>query len=173
MMSPAQRARYWRLWRRAVESAWPRGEDGVRRLAGEDALAVEVDQVSRVLAQGRERTEDDLRHALHYVALRRLCSSRRLTNADLDRVYAGMRLLADPLDLRARLEWDHPEIGARRRYDHVIRTAAPAAYTRALARDKFGRVNLAELNDTQARHLAMTLRNRRPAFPARPAVEAP
>lgn len=173
MMSPHQQALYWRLWRRAVECAWPRGEDGVRRLASDDALAVEVDQVSRVLAEGRARTEDDLRHALHYVALGRLCSSKRLTNADLDRVYAGMKLLADPLNLRARMEWEHPEIGARRRYDHVIRTAAPPEYTRALARDKFGRVNLAELSDTQARHLAITLRNRRPAFPARTAVEVP
>lgn len=162
MMTPRQRARYWRLWRRAVESAWPKGEDGVRRLASTEPLAVEVDQVSRVLADGRERTEDDLRHALHYVAIGRLCSSKRLTNADLDRVWALMRLLADPLHLQARLEWEDPRIGARRRYDYVIRTAAPAAYTRALARDKFGRANPAALTHHQALELAMTLRNRHP-----------
>lgn len=163
-MTPAQRKVYFRLWAAALKTCWTRSGKSFTRCSSDD-LAVEVDGLAFAAAWQEQRgiTADDLRHAAHRVALGRDKSSSKLSNRDLDRVWALFRLLADPLNLAARLEWEHPERGARRRHDAVIHTAVPEAYARHVAGDKFGTRNLDALTDEQTAALATTLRQRQAA----------
>jgi hypothetical protein len=162
-MTPAQRRIYWRLWSAARRRAFQRMPGGAWRRVSPDPLAVEVERLAqaRAAAAVRAVSDTDLRHAAHQLALGRAASSQALSNRDLDRVWALFRLLADPLDLTARLEWEHPERGERRRQLHVARTAMPAPYAREVLRDKFGRSQLEVLRDDQLRQAALTLRLRR------------
>jgi hypothetical protein len=103
---------------------------------------------------------DALRHACHFGALNHPASSRRLSNADFDRVLALFRLLAAPDNLDNLTAWLDVESGERRRLVHVI-TQSPPAYWQSIARDKFhGEIDLDRLTLDQLRQLALTLRKR-------------
>jgi hypothetical protein len=160
-MTPAQRTRYWRLWSKALKTAF-RTPDGELDRVSQDDFAVEIEGLAfaAAFAASRAVTPDDLRHAAHRLACGRDRSSTTLTNREIDRVFALFRLLADPLDLEARLEWQTPERGERRRNEYVVRHAAPEAYASHVAHGKFGTRNLASLDNRQTKALAMTLRNR-------------
>ncbi|HOQ48170.1 MAG TPA: hypothetical protein PLH97_10995 [Verrucomicrobiota bacterium] len=111
---------------------------------------------------------DDLRHGAHWVALGRDKSSEDLTNAEVDRVVALFQVLTDPDDLGARLKWDAylrgEDPGEVKRLDWSIRHAAPDAYVRTIAADKFGTRAWEHLNVNQKRQLAITLTERRRAW---------
>lgn len=153
---------YWPLWSKALRMAWFKHPTDGLVIQSAEPLAAEITLAAQESADAEFRsvTANDLRHAAHRMALGRDKSSSHLTNRELDRIVALFRILGDPDDLKARLEYDHPERGERRRQDYVVRTAVPEAYARHVAADKFGTTNLDGLNDHQTRELAMTLRCR-------------
>jgi hypothetical protein len=113
---------------------------------------------------------DDLRHACAAVALGRVTSSKRLSNADFDRALALFRLLAEPENLAHLEAWENRDAGERRRHAHVI-TQTPPAYWQRISRDKFGPADLDRLSLEQLRQLSLTLRLR-PAARPQPKADA-
>lgn len=103
---------------------------------------------------------DDLRHAAHMVALGRDKSSADLTNAEVDRVVTLFRLLTDPDDLAARMAWDHPEEEQRAGYVRYLRTLAPEAVLRAIARSTWGTPDWEDRDVSGLRWLVRTLKDR-------------
>jgi hypothetical protein len=108
----------------------------------------------------RNVTAEDLRHGCTVVALGRNKSSKDFTNAELDRVVALFRLLAEPDDVAAMLQWNNPEIGERKRLVFAIAESAPAAYVARIASDRFGTELWEDLAVYELRQLVMTLRDR-------------
>lgn len=162
MTSAQAKKLYWPLWSKALRTAWFRDPAAGYVLQSAEPMAEQItlDAQARAHDECRALSQDDLRHAAHRLALGHDQSSKTLDNRDLDRLVSLFRILADPDDLRARLDWDHPERTARRRYDHVIRTSVPEAYARHVSADKFGQADPERLSHSQARDLAMTLRAR-------------
>lgn len=168
-MTDAQKFRFYLPpWRDCVKANRWHMEKGRLCGAGLEAPAAltELAQVvtfARQLAATAHRGPlvNDLRHGCHIVALGRDKSSKEFTNAELDRVESLFRLLTDPDDINARLDWEDPTRAAKRRQLWFIRNAAPAAYVRAIARDKFGTADWENLTVAQLKFLAMTLANRR------------
>lgn len=103
---------------------------------------------------------DDLRHGIHVAALGRDKSSKVLTNAELDRVLAAMRVLAMPDDVDAMVKWEHPEAEERRRRVWWITHRCKPEYVSAVCRDMYGHGEVAELDDHQVGGLYATLRHR-------------
>ena len=122
----------------------------------------------RAEAQGRELTPEDLRHAVTEVALGRNVSSKKFSNADLDKVLALQRLLADPTNLKNIMAFEAGgEAGERKRHTYVI-TRADEAYWHRIARDKFGHADLERLTLAELRQLSLTIRTRRAAVAPAP-----
>lgn len=169
-MTKSQTQLYWRSWALVVAAHDWRMEAG--RLVGQrqeiwqgcdlNALYQDVWECAEHLASHGQRSvaADDLRHACTVIATGHQVSSRHMTNEQFDRVLALFRLLADPNNLNHMLAWENAEAGERRRQLHVITRNAPAAYVRAIARDKFGTSVLEDLNLKQLRELALTIRMR-------------
>jgi hypothetical protein len=135
-----------------------------RAEAGELYNQVWIAAQQLALAEHRALKPDDFRHACHIVALGRPKSSKDFTNAECDRVVCLFKILTNPDDIDALIEWDHPEIAAVKRLKWSIEHAAPDAYVRKIAADKFGTRLWEDLEEGQLRHLAMTLRHRRGAW---------
>ncbi len=109
----------------------------------------------------RAITPDDLRHATHRVALGHDKSAKDLTNPELDKVAALMKLLAEPDDLDAILDFLHPENAARDRLLYSIERLADDPYTRRVSADRWGTAEWRDLDLQQLKQLAMTLRARK------------
>lgn len=127
-------------------------------------MLASIYKLAQLAAQnaGREANADDLRHACTAAAIGRHKSSKHFANADLDKVLALLRLLANPEDLRNLNAFADDEAGERRRHIHVI-TGVAEPYWQKLAADKFGHTDLDRLTLAQLRQLSLTIRNRRPA----------
>lgn len=180
-MNTAQTQLYWRAWAAVVRVHNWRGT-GEALAATYEACWISPELNASVyqpiwnaasgLAYQKNRrslTAEDLRHACHIVALNRNASSKHFTNADLDRVLALLRLLADPNTLRNVEAWQNEEAGERCRLVYVIKQAPPA-YFQKIAHDKFGTADLAQLTLEQLRQLSLTLRSR---LAAREPITAP
>jgi len=180
-VSPAQKKLYFIAWQAAARAhGWTSKAGLAAALTAHCAGQVwESPQLNESLAtiyglalfdaqrDGREVSADDLRHAITTFALGRHVSSKQFTNADFDKVFALLRLLANPTDLRNLLAvQDGGESGARRRQIFVI-MRAPERYWQRIAADRFGHTDLDRLTLEQLRQLALTLRNRNPNHPAR------
>lgn len=109
------------------------------------------------LGKGWPQADSSLRHHLHRHALGYDKSHANLTNAEYDRVLAQFRLALNPDDLRAALVLTDPDRGQRKRTEYSIRQF-PFALVAKVARDKFGRGNLADLNVRELQRLLMTLK---------------
>lgn len=118
---------------------------------------------------GRAVKPDDFRHACHAVALGRDESSADMDNAELDRIVALFKLLADPDDLRAVMAWSSPNEARRKRLLWWIRHNCVESYVVAVCRQKFGTDEITGLRFDQLSQLHMTLRNRRNSRKAQPA----
>lgn len=116
------------------------------------------------LTEHRALKPDDLRHACTIVALGRYKSSKDFTNAECDRVVTLFKVLTEPDDIDAQIDWEHPSNAARRRLLWVIEHSAPDAYVRAIAADKFGTRLWEDLENQQLQYLAVTLKERRKKF---------
>lgn len=109
---------YWPAWARVVAVHGWRMSGG--RLAGQrremwgagdsQALydAVWNRATRTATAQHRAPVPDDFRHAVNWASLARDKSSTHFTDEDLDRVLCALRLLADPDDLDAMMDWLEP-----------------------------------------------------------------
>lgn len=175
-MNTAQTNLYRRTWQAAsVALGWNTKAKREAALASHHAGVVWVSpELNKLLATiyelaqlsahsaDRDVSADDLRHAVTAVALQRNCSSKSFTNADLDKVLALLRLLANPTDLHNLNAFTNSEAGERRRHVHVI-TSAAERYWKSIAADKFGHADLDQLAIEQLRQLSLTIRNRRPA----------
>lgn len=115
--------------------------------------------------QHRAPKQDDIRHAVHVVALGKDKSSKDLTNREFDRVLCLLRLLIDPDNLEEVIRWENPDLDERKRLVWFIDNF-PAQYVRQIASDKFKQPGLDQLSMAQLRMLATTLRNRAPKPPA-------
>ena len=181
-MSSGQKHLYWRSWSAVVAKHGWRGKAAEMRAARpacwaspelNPILAGVWEFAERLAAQEhRALAADDLRRACSMVATGRLVSSKRLSNAELDRVLALFRLLAEPDNLAAVRAWFDSDGGERRRHLYVIRQSPPA-YVSAIARDKFGTTDLDRLTLEQLRQLSLTLRNRPAARVQSAATPAP
>ena len=169
-MTPAQKFRlYFPAWHAVVKAnGWHMEQrrlviDGDR--LGEEGRQVVAAARQRAACEFRGPVRDDLRHGAHVVALGGDKSSADLTNDELDRVLTLFALLADPQDLAARLRWDAylrgENPGAQERTDWFIQHAAPGAYARAIAADKFGTRQWENLDLGRKKNLAITLARRR------------
>jgi hypothetical protein len=138
---------------RALGDALPEG------VSGADQLLRQVLDVADKL--GLSRRDEAVRHACHVVALGRDRSSKCLTAAEADRVVCLFRLLADPLDLGAMVEWEKPRrLDRTRLLWRVNYGRHKMPYVWAVARDKFGEPNPERLSDEQLHDLVRTLANR-------------
>jgi class 3 adenylate cyclase len=163
-MTQAQHKRFYLpAWNRAFAANWRRDRGTVARLDGRESTelltAVETAAVARAVRRFGRVVADDLRHACHEVALRRDKSSLDLTTGEANRVVALFDLLADPLDLKARVRWECPE----RAEEESLRAALrrfPVAYVVQVCRDKFGTRYWEQLRLPELRMLHVTLRER-------------
>lgn len=97
------------------------------------------------------------RHDLHAAALGVDKSSKRFTNADLDKVLAEFRAVSDPANLDAQLaRHDQP----KRRLIWRCRQLAPEAYVARVCRDRFATEDLTLLDVGQLTQLRNTLKAR-------------
>ena len=174
-MTPAQRTRfYFPAWHRAMRANW-RTEKG-RLIELDDAPVSELKQsvcdcaVTLALQQHRAPVADDLRHACHVVAIGRAKSSSDLANAEVERVVLLFRLLADPDDLDARINYDRPACAQRRRMEWALAHRYIPGYVTSISRELFGTSNWHTLKDDALHQLVMTLQNRPNA--ARPVTVA-
>ena len=97
------------------------------------------------------------------------CGFDSLTKVDpakgFERVLQSLLALSDPANLTAQVRLsDMPRI----RLKHAITALAPAAYTAAICRDRFGTTDLDDLDEHQLTQLRITLAARR-----RRAVKSP
>ena len=185
-MTTAQTRLYLTSWTAAWKANWRMDRGTVQSLNRPHASdhIESVEQAAETIARKHHRAvkQDDIRHAVHLVALGKDKSSKDLTNAEFDRILCLLTLLTDPDDLEAVIRWEHPELDERKRLFWTIRRS-PEAYVRDLAIDRFRTSDLDTLSTAQLKMLAMTLRNRHPKRPQAtqrkqspantPAIEAP
>lgn len=107
---------------------------------------------------------DDFRHACHILALGQNKSSLDLTNDECERVVCLMRVLADPDDIDAAMDWEDPLRSKKRNLIAAVKQKAPPAYWSKIARQKYGTANLEDLTIHQLTQLCMTLNNRKEAW---------
>lgn len=104
------------------------------------------------------------RHELHAQALGRDKSHLHFTNQDFDLVLAEFRAISQPANLQAQLHaLDQPRL----RLLYAIRRLAPAPYSAAIARAKFGQPDPDQLTLGQLAQLHLTLISRARAKAAR------
>ncbi len=120
---------------------------------------------------------EDLRHGCNLVATKGLkSSSSDFTNKDVDKVVTLFRLLANPENIEAVIAWsayeDGEDPGSVKRIRYFIEHAAPEAYVRQVAMDRFGTKEWNRLALEQIRELAMTLANRKVSWNKPVAVAA-
>lgn len=170
-MTPAQSAMYFRAWGRVSKLHGWRTSGG--RIVGVQAaswgrpvtseLYAAVWELARVLADEAmsDVTPDHIRHAVTHLALGEHVSSREYTNKQFDRVLALLRLLTDPDDVKAMLDWQDRDghRGRRVRQEYTLRHAQ-GAYVRSVSADKDGTRNWQALDDERLNQLHMTIKNR-------------
>lgn len=168
-MTQAQKILYFHLWGAAVKACGWRMHEG--RLQNADPAQAQTVEHASVLASAHAQAErrsvapvvDDIRHAVCFVATEgRVSSSAKLTNKQLTRVLILLRLLADPDDLTARMQWDNPEMAEADALRAVI-AQSPDDYVASICMDRFGTRVWRGLVTPDLRWLAGILAQRRRA----------
>lgn len=142
-------------------------------LAGQLHQAVWTAAEQIALQGHRAVTAEDLRHACTVAALGRYKSSKDFDNKEADRVTTLFRLLENPDDIDAMMDWNDPERSARRRVMWSIEHAAPEGYVRRIAEDRFGTSRWEDLEIHQLRQLAVTLKQRKRKWQGKAAKTVP
>lgn len=172
-MTPAQKFHfYFPAWNACVKANGWHMRGGMVQFDGgrltEEGVKMVTFARQRALMAKRPMSIDDFRHGAHWLALGRDKSSEHLTNAEVDRVVALFRLLANPDDLGARMKWDAytrgEDPGAVQRVDWFIRQAAPAAYTAKVSLDMCGTRDWESLPIAKKNVLARALKQRNASF---------
>ncbi|MES2219376.1 MAG: hypothetical protein V4587_00230 [Acidobacteriota bacterium] len=116
------------------------------------------------LAEHRAVKPDDLRHGCHVVAIGRDRSSKEMVNKEVERVVSLFRLLTNPENVEAQMNWDSPERAEKKNLIQAIKKKAPDEYICHIARDRWnGQFEYPWWEDLPLpalRQLAMTLNNR-------------
>lgn len=165
-MSPAQLTRlYFPAWSAAYKANWIRDRGTELLVAnppgGDYARQVDALAGQRAARLFRSPKADDLRHGAHIAALGRECSSKDLTNAQLDKLLHFFRLLTNELDLAAAVGLQKPEEDVRRRLVWCVENCGlNDGYVAATSRATQGTANWRELNNQQLGLLVRTLRQR-------------
>lgn len=171
-MTPAQTNAYWRLWGGVCRAnRWTTVAGAIHPSAVLEATPIHgaVWEAAEALAKRSAGaiTADTMRHACHIVALGRDKSSKTIGNgAEATRLFALLRLLVNPDDLQARMDFDDRDADTRRRLLwRLSRTGAPEAYIRKIVADKFGTsADPRTLPLDQLQQLITTLSNRTRGF---------
>jgi hypothetical protein len=113
-------------------------------------------------------TAEDLRHGCNLVATGgKKSSSGDMTNTEVDRVVTLFKLLENPLNIEASIAWlayqRGEDPGAVKRILYFIKHAAPEAYVRKIAADRFGTRRWENMDLGQLKQLAMMLSVRKAA----------
>lgn len=140
---------------RVAYATWP---DPAGPLYAKVVTAAE--QIAR--QEHRAVTADDLRHACNHVACGRI-SSGDLTNTQTTRVVNLFRLLTDPDDLDAVMDWLHPQRQEKQSFIAFLRSRANEATLIAIAMNAFDTREIEKLEIDQLRFIARQVKNRRQA----------
>jgi hypothetical protein len=172
---------HWRSWR-ACQQANDWVEVDGRLSADAQATAGLSIQHKLVWRQAQELAvqqhagirADDLRHACYLVATTAMpgASANRkpvdsmtaLDNVTFSRVLVLWKLLIDPDDIGAGMDWEHPENSQRQAYLKGIPKIAPDAVVRAIAANAFGTRLWEDLELQQLRWLLRTLREKQKSY---------
>lgn len=122
------------------------------------------------LENNRALTVEDLRKGAVAVVAGKFASTKDLTNAQFSRLLTLYKLLCEPTDLDAILDWENPERERERGLQALIAKSAPDDYVRRIAADRFGTRLWENLEPRQLTQLWMTLKQRRVAQPKQPAT---
>jgi ribosomal 50S subunit-associated protein YjgA (DUF615 family) len=168
MLTAPQVTLYGKRWGAVCHANDWRMERGRLLPAGSASAAVsplhrEVFALAEQHAQQNHRaiTVEDLRKGCVAAITGRYQSTKDLNNAQFSRLLALFRLLIDPDDIDARMDWDNPQRDEERRINHFIEHAAPDAYTRHIAGDRFGTRLWEDLPLADRKQLANMLRARK------------
>lgn len=154
-MNDATRCRfYFPAWNKAVKAMSASGYHGPPEAEAVNRIADELSVKAH-----RQTTADDLRYACHIVAIGKDKSSKELNAAETDRVVCLFQMLADPDDLRARMEWENPEEAMRRRVLWSLKHW-PDAYLGQISKSRWGTYQWRSLPLAHLRQLNMTVRSR-------------
>jgi hypothetical protein len=167
-MTDKQNTLYWRMWGRVVDANDWRMSKGrlISPLARHTSnLGQRVLVLAAEIAQPQHRsvTADDLRHACHVAAVGHEKSHKDLTNAEFSRVLTTFKLLIEPDDLDAQMDWDNPNRDAHRSLVAGINKIAPHAAIDAICKNAFDNYNSPfweDLDLDQLRWLIRTLKDR-------------
>jgi hypothetical protein len=133
-------------------------------------LDAELLQQVRTYAEQLARREhrgikpDDFRHACHIRAIGKNKSSWDLTNDECERVVTLFRVLANPDDIEAVMDWQDETRAKKRNLIAAVKHKAPFAYYRVILRDRYHVEHLEDLSVGQLAQLCMTLNNRKSAW---------
>lgn len=121
-----------------------------------------AEQIAR--KQFRGVKPDDFRHACHIVAIGQNKSSWDMTNDECERVVTLFRVLTNPDDIEAVLDWEDPLRAKKRNLIAAVKHKAPVAYWGHIAENKYQTRILDNLTIGQLTQLCMTLNNRKDAW---------
>jgi hypothetical protein len=123
--------------------------------------------------QNRSVTAEDLRHACNIAAAAKQ-SSDKLDNKETNRVVVLFQLLADPDDLNAVMDWEHPENVERKSFVAFLKKRAKETTIVAISKRAFKTIFWEDLELGKLRWLAKTLKGREKSYraPVREAVYA-
>lgn len=113
------------------------------------------------LQNHRHVVADDLRRGCNVVATGKI-SSGDLDNKQTNRVVALFKLLADPEDLDAVMNWIHPENAERGSFVAFLKKKAHEGLIVTIARNAFATSDWESLPIEKLRWLAKELKNREP-----------
>lgn len=112
------------------------------------------------LQEARAVNAEDLRHACGMVAVE-TPSSKHLNNKQVNRVVTLFRLLEDPDDLDAVMDWLHPENAEKRSMVSFLRKCAPEATLVHIFRNAYGTIFWEDGDMQKLRWLAKQVKDRR------------
>jgi hypothetical protein len=136
MFSAACRANGWTFasHRLVIDSATPAdGNPAVRSTFARQTLAAAAAVAER---DGCPVLDNDLRHAVYFLATGKHSVSQLDSGRDTDRVFAFLTLMIDETNLDAQIVLDDPEAQDRKRIIHRIRELAPESYIRKILLDE-------------------------------------
>ena len=162
-LSPQQlKGLYFPAWNAAFKANW-RVEKGMiySWRVPMNGYATEIEAIARsIFKLGQGVEPEHLRKACHAAAIGRSCSSKLLTNPELDRVLVLFKLLEDPEDLDAIMRCQNPGEANPDRLINGIAKLMPEPYIVAVSKARFGTKNWRGLNTDQLRQLHFTVKAR-------------
>lgn len=139
-MTPKQNLLYWRLWGEVCRAReWRMRKGRITPAPPESPEETIILGIAANLANSHHRatTPEDLRHASHYYAAGKDIGHDALTQPQIDKLFALWHLIRDPANLDAAIALENPDVGARKRLVHQIKTHAPEYYILHICADQF------------------------------------